>query len=118
MTAKFKQVSASASRKSSIKNAGAADGIRKTDERVDSTLLSPFALMALGLTGAVTAAVPRDQAGAAPSQDSGSDPVMGKKLLWGPLRAMLLDNFKWRLINIAFSRDRVFGRVGPRADKG
>lgn len=72
MTANFKQVSGKASRKSLIKNAGAATGIRKIDERVDSPLLSPIALMALGLTGAATAAVTREQANAGPAQDPGA----------------------------------------------
>lgn len=73
MTANFKQVSGKASRKSSIKTAGAADTVRKADERVDSSLLSPIALMALGLTGAATAAVTREQANAGPAQGRSAD---------------------------------------------
>jgi len=60
MTANFKRGSEKASRNSSTENAAAANGVRKPDQRIDSPLLSPLALMALGLTGAAAASVSRE----------------------------------------------------------
>jgi len=50
-------------------------GARKSDERSDSLLLSPLALMALGLAGAATAAISSEQALATSAVNAGPEPV-------------------------------------------